>query len=586
MTLPAAPFSAVAPVLTPGTVIPAGGSVTQVVRFSPTAVGSASGSLVVTPNTGQGAITVPLSGAGVAPSSSCPDTLPAVTAAGWQRNGSATVSGSAVQLTPATATQAGSVVYTTAQASAALRVCFTADIGTGTGADGMTLLLLNPAAGGGALGAAGSGLGYGGLAGYAVALDTYDSGIGDPSANFVGIADSGTAAALHYLSTSTAIPTLHNGGPRQVEVTVVSGRLQVKVAGDPGPRHRGQPAGQRPRRLLRRHRRAHQPPPRQRRQGRQRRPGPAPAFLAVAPTSVAFGSLTTGTSATANVVLTNTGSSSLTLSAVTLPAAPFSAVAPVLTPGTVIPAGGSVTQVVRFSPTAVGSASGSLVVTSNTGQGAITVPLSGAGVAPSSSCPDTLPAVTAAGWQRNGSATVSGSAVQLTPATATQAGSVVYTTAQASATLRVCFTADIGTGTGADGMTLLLLNPAAGGGALGAGGSGLGYGGLAGYAVALDTYDSGIGDPSANFVGIADTGTAAALHYLSTSTAIPTLHNGGPRQVEVAVVSGRLQVKVAGTQVLDTAVSLPANVLVGFSAGTGGLTNRHLVSAVKVGSGP
>jgi hypothetical protein len=35
--------------------------------------------------------------------------------------------------------------------------------------------------------------------------------------------------------------------------------------------------------------------------------------------------------------------------------------------------------------------------------------------------------------------------------------------------------------------------------------------------------------------------------------------------------------------VLDTAVSLPANVLVGFSAATGGLTDRHLVSAVKVG---
>ncbi|HEY8237996.1 MAG TPA: PQQ-dependent sugar dehydrogenase, partial [Candidatus Limnocylindrales bacterium] len=44
--------------------------------------------------------------------SSCPDTLPVVTAAGWQRNGSATVAGTAVQLTPASAQAAGSVVYT------------------------------------------------------------------------------------------------------------------------------------------------------------------------------------------------------------------------------------------------------------------------------------------------------------------------------------------------------------------------------------------------------------------------------------------------------------------------------------------
>ena len=647
----------------------------------------------MTPNTGQGAISVPLSGTGAAPSSSCPDTLPAVTAAGWQRNGSASVSGSAVQLTPATATQAGSVIYTTAQASAALRVCFTADIGTGTGADGMTLLLLNPAAGGGALGAGGSGTGYGGLAGYAVALDTYDSGTGDPSGNFVGIADSGTAAALHYLSTSTAIPTLHNGGPRQVEVAVVSGRLQVKVAGVqvldtavslPANVLVGFSAGT---------------------GGLTDRHlvsavkvggggGPAPASLAVAPASVAFGSVTTGTSATANVVLTNTGGSSLTLSAVTLPAAPFSADAPVLTAGTVIPAGGSVTQVVRFSPTAVGLVLGRRRRDAEDRPGRDQrAPVRdrrrhGAGVPrrrprerrlrlgddrhqrhrqrrPDQhrrEQPDPLggdppgralqrrrpgphgrhghpgrrlrdpggPLLTDRGRvgvgqprrdaqhrpgrdqrapvrdrrrpllelsrhaargdrgrlaaQRLGLGL--GLAVQLTPATATQAGSVIYTTAQASAALRVCFTADIGTGTGADGMTLLLLNPAAGGGALGAGGSGMGYGGLAGYAVALDTYDSGTGDPSGNFVGIADSGTAAALHYLSTSTAIPTLHNGGPARSRSPSSAVASRSRSPGTQVLDTAVSLPANVLVGFSAGTGGLTDRHLVSAVKVGGGP
>ena len=112
----------------------------------------------------------------------------------------------------------------------------------------------------------------------------------------------------------------------------------------------------------------------------------------------------------------------------------------------------------------------------------------------------------------------------------------------------------------------MLLNPTAGSGALGAAGSGLGYGGLAGVAVALDTYDSGAGDPSANFVGIATGGSAASLTYIATSTAIPTLRNSGPLPVEVEVVSGRLVVRVAGSQVLDTAVSLPSQVLLGFSA--------------------
>ncbi|HKO34426.1 MAG TPA: hypothetical protein VJY85_11835, partial [Candidatus Limnocylindria bacterium] len=282
-----------------------------------------------------------------------------------------------------------------------------------------------------------------------------------------------------------------------------------------------------------------------------------------------------------NVVLSNTGDSALTLSGVTLPAAPFSAVAPVIASGTVIPANSSVTQVLRFAPTASGPFSGSLSVTANTGQPAISVALSGTG-ATASGCASTLPAVTTSSWQRNGSASLSGSAVQLTPVATGAAGSVIYTTPLSSANLRICFDADIGGGSGADGMALMLLNPTAGPGALGAAGSGLGYGGLSGVAVTLDTYDSGAGDPSDNFVGIATGGSTAALTYLATSTAIPTLEGAGPVPVEVEVVAGRLVVRVAGSQVLDTAVSLPGQVLLGFGAGTGGLDNRHLVGNVRV----
>jgi len=205
------------------------------------------------------------------------------------------------------------------------------------------------------------------------------------------------------------------------------------------------------------------------------------------------------------------------------------------------------------------------------------------GSTPPPTCADTLPAVTATGWQRNGTATVSGTGVQLTPPTSFSAGTVIYTTPLPSAGLRVCFDAEIGGGTGADGMTLMLLNPSAGAGALGDDGSGLGYGTLPGLAVALDTFDSGTADPSGNFVGIANGGNARGLTWLSTSTAIPTLENAGPVPVEVQVVSGRLQVKVAGSQVLDTAVSLPSQVLLGFSAGTGGQADRHIVRNVRVG---
>jgi hypothetical protein len=43
-------------------------------------------------------------------------------------------------------------------------------------------------------------------------------------------------------------------------------------------------------------------------------------------------------------------------------------------------------------------------------------------------------------------------------------------------------------------------------------------------------------------------------------------------------------VAIDGTQVLSQAATLPASAYLGFSAGTGGLTNRHAVANVVVTS--
>ena len=516
----------------------------------------------------------------IPPVTPCTSELPAVTDATWQRNGSAIVSGSAVQLTAAVNSQTGSVVYTQAMASAGLHVCFDAQITGGSGADGMTLMLLDASAGNGALGAGGSGLGFGGLPGMAVALDTYQ-GTGDPSDNFVGVADTRdgrwTALPGHQHRHSYARGQRHHPSRGAGGQRTAAGHIGRDPGAGCGVRQPAEPGAAR---LQCRHRWPEQSAPGQQRPGRRAHHHHArPA--GGQPTSVGFGSVAVGSSATANVVLSNTGGSSLSLSSVTLPTSPFSAVAPTIGAGTVIPAGGSVTQVVRFAPTATGPATGSLSVTPNTGQGPITVSLSGSGTSPPP-CTSELPAVTDATWQRNGSAIVSGSAVQLTAAVNSQTGSVVYTQAMASAGLHVCFDAQITGGSGADGMTLMLLDASAGNGALGAGGSGLGFGGLPGMAVALDTY-LGTGDPSDNFVGVADTGTVDGLHYLGTNTAIRMLEGSGTIPVEVRVVNGRLQVTLDGTLVLDVASgTLPSQVRLGFSAATGGLNNRHLVSNVRV----
>lgn len=98
--------------------------------------------------------------------------------------------GGLLQLTDAaTKNSAGSAFWPTAVGSSDLDVTFDAAIDSGTGADGLMLALANPAKGTlpTAVGAVGSGLGWWGISGIAVALDTHQT-TGAPSNNFVGVA--------------------------------------------------------------------------------------------------------------------------------------------------------------------------------------------------------------------------------------------------------------------------------------------------------------------------------------------------------------------------------------------------------------
>ncbi|MER5467068.1 hypothetical protein [Streptomyces sp. NPDC002685] len=185
-------------------------------------------------------------------------------------------------------------------------------------------------------------------------------------------------------------------------------------------------------------------------------------------------------------------------------------------------------------------------------------------------------------WTCNGFAALSGTYLVLTQAVQGARGSAVQGTAVPSARLKATFTAAIGGGTGADGLALLLLDAAkATPTALGAGGGGLGYAGLPGIAVTLDTHRN-TGDRSANFVGVAVGGTGSPFTYAATSTAVPALRTG-THVVDVTVTTaGHVLVAVDGTQVIDTAVALPQNVLVGFAAATGSATDNHTVRGVKI----
>jgi len=102
------------------------------------------------------------------------------------------------------------------------------------------------------------------------------------------------------------------------------------------------------------------------------------AQLSVSPTAVNFGTVSTGQKGTSTLALTNSGTTDLTVSLLTLTGADF-ALSGITTPKT-ISAGQAAQMTVTFSPTAVGSSTGSIGITSSDPSNpTMTVPLSGTG---------------------------------------------------------------------------------------------------------------------------------------------------------------------------------------------------------------
>src|SRR5208282_976944 len=102
--------------------------------------------------------------------------------------------------------------------------------------------------------------------------------------------------------------------------------------------------------------------------------------LGTNPTSLAFGSVQVGNSTSLSETLTNTGGSSLTISAATASGSGFSLSGLASLPLT-LTAGQSTSFTVHFSPTASGAASGSVSITSTGSNPSLGIPLSGTGVA-------------------------------------------------------------------------------------------------------------------------------------------------------------------------------------------------------------
>jgi len=106
--------------------------------------------------------------------------------------------------------------------------------------------------------------------------------------------------------------------------------------------------------------------------------GVAQGQLVSTPSSFSFGSVQDGTSKSLSGTLTNSGGTSLTISATAVAGAGFG-LSGLTTPLT-LAAGQSTSFTVLFSPTASGAASGSLSITSNGSDSTLSIPLSGTGV--------------------------------------------------------------------------------------------------------------------------------------------------------------------------------------------------------------
>jgi hypothetical protein len=90
---------------------------------------------------------------------------------------------------------------------------------------------------------------------------------------------------------------------------------------------------------------------------------PAPPQISLSATSVNVGSATAGTTATSSLTVSNLGGSNLTISLISVSAGPFG-VSGITTPATIAP-GGNATLKLAFSPTAAGSDSSTITITSN-----------------------------------------------------------------------------------------------------------------------------------------------------------------------------------------------------------------------------
>ena len=182
--------------------------------------------------------------------------------------------------------------------------------------------------------------------------------------------------------------------------------------------------------------------------------------------------------------------------------------------------------------------------------------------------------------------------LELTEAVGNQVGSAFQTDTSVSAgAVEIEFQFYVSGGSGADGISLTALDVDRATSFLGGSGCGIGYGGsasctsgpaLPGWSIEVDTYHNGdAGDPSDDHVAFTFDGDVDAPQVVAV---LPEMEDGNWHTMLVQVAEPHVYVEIDGVAYIDQDLSgsFAFDAWVGFTAGTGGSTNYHLIDALTV----
>jgi hypothetical protein len=173
----------------------------------------------------------------------------------------------------------------------------------------------------------------------------------------------------------------------------------------------------------------------------------------------------------------------------------------------------------------------------------------------------------------------------VTPALEYQAGSIFLSQQVTQLTHFVAsFDFQIGGGDGADGMTFAIIP---GPDLLGRDGGYLGYDGLGGYAIEFDTFKNSSESSENHIAVIRDD----VFNHLYSTDNIPELEDNGWFHCDITFSGGSIKVFLENesiayppTEIIDFDIPsyIPFNAYLGFTAGTGGDGNNHIVDNLKI----